>query len=691
MGGGDVLETFLNEAKDLLEQLEAALLDLESRPDDRELVNTTFRALHTLKGSGGMFGPADMAAFAHELENGFERVRQGQVPMTPSLANVLLASTDHIRRLLFQTGGDHAAESERLVALLKAEVSGDAPTVVPVAANAPTAVPAAAPASAKRRFVVTLRLPAKALTFGTNPIGLVEEVAELGTATVTVLDDKLPPLERMTATDIYLGWRIELETEAGRAAIDDVFIFVDEPGAVVIEELDAAPAVEAPPAAANASPAPAAAAPVAEAAVAAPLPSPAASPAPATAAPTPAKRKAEAPEPRTAERTESHVRVSAQRLDTLLDQVGELVIAQARLSALAHLGRDPALTAVVEEIERLSADLRDSAMDMRMLPIDSLFSRYRRVVRDLSGELGKEIDFILSGEETELDKTVLDRLGDPLVHIIRNSIDHGIEDAARREAAGKPKRGSLRLGARQSGTEVVITIEDDGAGLNRTRILEKAIAAGLIPEGTVPPEKEIDELIFHPGLSTAAAISNLSGRGVGMDVVKRTINELHGTIEIETEPGYGTKFLLRLPLTLAIIDGLQVQIGSAPCILPLSSVEECVELSALKSKTSSGRNFVDIRGTIVPLLWMSEVFGTEKPGSVVVVVDSDSGRIGVVVDQVIGQHQTVIKPLSPIHRNTPGLAGATILGDGSVALILDVNPLARRSTLARPDSQRQAA
>jgi two-component system chemotaxis sensor kinase CheA len=367
--------------------------------------------------------------------------------------------------------------------------------------------------------------------------------------------------------------------------------------------------------------------------------------------------------------------------------VGELVIAQARLSALARNRHDPVLTTVAEEIERLSADLRDSAMGMRMVPIEQLFGRYRRVVRDLSSDLGKEIDLTFTGEETELDKTVLDRLGDPLVHIIRNSIDHGIESAERRAAAGKSKRGSLRLGARQAGTEVVITIDDDGAGLNRERILEKAIASGVVPEGTVPTDREIDELIFHPGLSTAAAVSNLSGRGVGMDVVKRTINELHGSIDIDTRPGEGTRFTLRLPLTLAIIDGLQVAVGETQCILPLTSVEECVELSAVESRASAGRNFVDIRGTLVPLLWMDDVFGTPNRGTIVVVTESDTGKLGVVVDQVVGQHQTVIKPLSPLHARTPGLVGSTILGDGSVALILDVNPLARHAAQPRLDAR----
>ncbi len=681
--GGDMLEVFLNEARDLLEQLEAALLDLESRPTDRELINTTFRALHTLKGSGGMFGPPAMAAFAHELENAFEKVRQDKAPVTPQLVSLLLQSADQIRKLLFESDGDHSAESRRLADALLAEVA-EAPGAGAVSATAPqAAAPVAASAKAMQRFRIRLQFERNALAFGTNPLALLDELRDLGELKVTGVLSGVPVLEELVPTDLYISWEMELVTSQGRSAIDDVFIFVDGPDAVRVDELsDEAQSVE-PVAAPAAAPVVAAApAPVVAA------PPPAAAPAAPKAAVAPAAKPAKADEAKAAV-AEANVRVSASRLDMLLDQVGELVIAQARLSALARNRHDPVLTTVAEEIERLSSDLRDSAMGMRMVPIETLFGRYRRVVRDISSDLGKDIDLQFSGEETELDKTVLDRLGDPMVHIIRNSCDHGIESAERREAAGKTKRGLLRLSARQAGTEVVITIEDDGAGLNRTRILEKAHAAGIVPEGVIPPDREIDELIFHPGLSTAAAVSNLSGRGVGMDVVRRTINELHGTIEIDSRPGEGTRFMLRLPLTLAIIDGLQVAIGDAQCILPLTSVEECVELAAVESRASGGRNFVDIRGTLVPLLWMNEVFGTSERGSIVVVTENDSGKLGVVVDQVVGQHQTVIKPLSPLHAKTPGLVGATILGDGAVALILDVNPLAR--FVAQPRADRIAA
>ncbi|MCG6112439.1 MAG: chemotaxis protein CheA [Paracoccus sp.] len=639
----DVTQTFLDEARDLLEQLEAALLDLETNPEDQALINTTFRALHTLKGSGGMFGPPDMAAFAHHLEDVFELVRQGQLPLSRDLVGIFLQSSDLLRRLLFDPVGNHAAETERLIAAL-AGLTGQSTPHHEGPATSDIAD------SEVLQVLIQLSLPPASLSFGTNPLALLDELRSLGEAEITPLIATVPDLDNLRPTEMSLHWQIRLTTTAGRTAIDDVFIFVDEPGSVSITKLTPAPQPEIQ-------------------AVTSPATS-----APAAAAVTQAG----------AEPAESQVRVSAGRLDTLLDQVGELVIAQARLTALAHNRRDPALSAIVEEIERLSADLRDSAMDMRMLPIDQLFSRYRRVVRDLAGSLSKDIELVLSGEDTELDKTVLDRLGDPLVHIIRNSIDHGIETPDQREAAGKPRRGTLRLSARQSGAEMIITVEDDGAGLNRTRIREKALAASVISAEDDLSPAQIDRLIFHPGLSTAHAISNLSGRGVGMDVVKRTITDLQGSIDIASEPGRGTRITLRLPLTLAIIEGLQVAIGNTMCILPLSSVEECLELSAVETRTSSGRNFVDIRGTMVPLLWADRIFGAATAGSVVAVVETDTGKIGVVVDQVIGQHQTVIKPLSPLHRAVPGLAGATILGDGSVALILDVPTLSRRHPAPPP-------
>lgn len=643
----DPTGTFLLEARELLRELEAGLLELEQRPGDRALVDTIFRALHTLKGSGGMFGPPALAAFAHEVETRFEGVRHGSEVVTPALAGLLLAARDHLERLLEAPDATDPAETERLVAALRG--TGEA-------AGAPAA-PAEPSAKAWR---IGIRLPATALEFGTNPLGMLDELRALGPCEVRARTEAVPALGELDPTKLYLHWDVRLVTTQPRAAIEDVFIFVADSGGIEIAEDAAEPAPERASAAAVEPPA---------------------APANHDAPPAAAKeaRRPERPEAaRSIDRPEASVRVAASRLDALLDQVGELVIAQARLTALAHSRKDPVLTAVVEEIERLAAELRESTMGLRMLPIGTLFGRYRRVVRDLSQELGKAVELTTAGEATELDKTMIERLGDPLVHLIRNAVDHGIEDAATRRAAGKPAHGSLHLEARQAGAEVLISIKDDGAGLNRARIREKAVARGLIATDAVLSEREIDQLIFHPGLSTAATISSISGRGVGMDVVKQTIEDLRGSIEVASVPGAGTTITLRLPLTLAIIDGLLVRVGASMCVVPLAVIEECVELAAAERKGSSGRSFLDVRGALVPFLRLSELFGVgagAREHEMVVIVAGEQGRVGLVVDQVVGHHQTVIKSLSPLHRGILGLGGATILSDGQIALILDTTGL----------------
>jgi two-component system chemotaxis sensor kinase CheA len=375
-----------------------------------------------------------------------------------------------------------------------------------------------------------------------------------------------------------------------------------------------------------------------------------------------------------AEKGGSSLRVAAERLDELMDRVGELVIAQARLSQIAAGSSDGSLKSIAEELERLSSGLRDTTMGIRMVPIGSIFSRFRRLVHDLSRELGKEIEFITTGEDTELDKTMIEKLADPLVHLIRNSVDHGLEDAAVRVKNGKSPKGTVKLSAVYAGAEVAISVTDDGAGLNHARIRAKAEENGIITADAKLTEQELNQLIFAPGFSTAKEVTSLSGRGVGMDVVKRTIDGLRGSIEVATKPGEGSTMTLRLPLTLAIIDGMLVRIGNGRYTIPLSAVEECVELPESADTSSRGRNFLDIRGSLVPFIRLREVFNT--PGEPdtrqkVVIVSSGDGRAGLVVDQIIGNNQTVIKQLSKLHSSIKSFSGATILGDGTVALILD--------------------
>lgn len=377
----------------------------------------------------------------------------------------------------------------------------------------------------------------------------------------------------------------------------------------------------------------------------------------------------------------SSIRVASHKLDSLVNLVGELVTVQARLTQLAAQRNDHDLVQVSEEVERLAAELRDNAMGIRMLPIGTTFAKFKRLVRDLSTELGKEVNFTTSGEETELDKTVIDRLGDPLVHLIRNSIDHGIESPEQRRAAGKPAEGTIRLTAEHSGAHVLISVSDDGAGLDTEAIRAKAMEKGLISPDANLSEKEIFELILAPGFSTARSVSKVSGRGVGMDVVTSSIKSFGGTVEIASVKGKGTTITLKLPLTLAIIDGLLVTISDEYFVMPLNAVVECVELSADDRRRTHGRNLARVRDEIVPYIPLREVFslGGNNPAiEQVVVTEIGERRIGFVVDKVVGQHQTVIKNLGKFLRHVEGVSGATIMGDGTVALILDINKLTQQ-------------
>jgi two-component system chemotaxis sensor kinase CheA len=657
----DPTETFRQEARELLEQLESGLLDLEQNPANDNLINSTFRALHTIKGSGAMFGFTAVAAFVHEFETAFDQVRKGQSPATPALIAVALDAKDHIHALIEEPDVAHSG-GDAILAALRDVLAG--PNVVPADLPGQPAQAAAtvAPSTAgETLWRIRFRLPSDSLVYGTDPVLLLEEIRALGPCTVVALTDTLPPLDIIDPEVPYIGWQVDIVHQDPRAAIDDVFLFLKDAMELSVEPLAgtlvSAETME----------------PVAE--VVAPVDVP---------APVMLKQKPEMVAPKSggdkpAEKepaavTSSSMRVDAERLDELMDRVGELVIAQARLTQIANMSSDGNLKTIAEELERLSSGLRDTTMGIRMVPIGTLFSRFRRLVHDLSRDLGKEIEFITSGEDTELDKTMIERLADPLVHLIRNSVDHGLECAERRLAAGKPAKGTVRLSAVYAGAEVAISVTDDGAGLNAERIRTKAEEAGLLAPDAKIPDSELWQMIFAPGFSTAKEVTSLSGRGVGMDVVKRTIEGLRGSIDVTTSPGQGSTMTLRLPLTLAIIDGMLVRVGNGRYTIPLAAVEECVELPEGIEANARGRNFLDIRGSLVPFLRMREVFGTKapiEPHQKVVIVSSGEGRVGLVVDQIIGNNQTVIKQLSKLHSSIKSFSGATILGDGTVALILD--------------------
>jgi len=652
MSQDDPIAAFRVEAGDLLEQVEHALLDLMGDPGNRDLIDEVFRGLHTLKGSGAMFGFDGLAGFTHHCETAFDRVRKGLARATQGLIGVVLSARDHMQALI--DAGDAASPAlvqagEAILAALHQAVregedgAGDG-----------------AVAAVEKGWRLRFKLPAGAMANGTNPLPLLDELRELGEARITPHWEDLPALDQMVPTQCYVWWDVELLGDIAREDIEDVFIFVIDD-----MELSITPMQDEPIAVAESE-----AEPVAASA--------------AKAVPT---------------ATES-VRVAAERLDELMNRVGELVIAQSRLAQIAATnGAINALTlrAVSEDIERLSAELRDTTMAMRMMPVANLFGRFRRLVHDLARETGKSIELVTEGEATEVDKTVIERLADPMIHLIRNSCDHGLESADERLAAGKPAVGRLTLSARQAGGEVLIAISDDGRGINRARVRQKAEAQGLIAPGAVLSDNDLFQLIFAPGFSTAAAITNLSGRGVGMDVVKRSIETLRGTIDIASTEGGGSTMTLHLPLTLAIVECMLVRVGDGRYAIPLSAVEECLELPAMEVAATNKRNFLDIRGELVPYVRLRDSFATDHPADLfqkVVIVGLGRARVGLVVDQIIGNTQTVIKSLSRLHAGIGSFSGATILGDGEVALILDVANLvaaAQKNQRAVADRAGEAA
>ncbi|TAV12680.1 chemotaxis protein CheA [Rhizobium leguminosarum] len=666
----DPVAVFRTEAAECLEAIEAGLLDLTHQLDNKDLVDAVFRGLHTLKGSGAMFGFEALAAFTHHCETAFDRVRKGEVAATSELVAAVLAAQDHMRALVDQPDADHGDTGNKLLAQLQAAVGGKqaAAAAAPAAVPPPAAV-LDAPAKMKNSWRIRFSLPANSMANGTNPLGLLDELRDLGECSVRANTSAIPALDDLVPTELHISWDVTLTSEQDRSAIDDVFIFVLDDMELSVEEISDT-------AAATAAPVEERAAPVPVAATSTAPPSSTTAPEFRPVEAVPAKR--EAPAVVSQAKAAENVRVPAERLDELMDRVGELVIAQSRLSQLASASTDIALRSVSEEIERLSGELRDTMMVLRMVPVATLFSRFRRLVHDLARETGKVIELVTEGESTEVDKTVIERLADPLVHLVRNSIDHGLETPAERLASGKTEAGTVTLSARQAGGEVIISIKDDGRGINRERVRAKAESSGLIQPGQPLSDSELLQLIFAPGFSTAAAITNLSGRGVGMDVVKKTVEALRGAIDIVSMPGQGSEVSLRIPLTLAIIDGLLVRVGSGRYVIPLSAVEECLELSLEEDLRSRGRSFISLRDSLVPFLRLRDLFRTGTKPDVhqkVVVISTGTERVGLVVDQIIGDHQTVIKSMSKLHNNVATFSGATILGDGSVALILDVGHL----------------
>jgi len=653
---GKFRQSFREEGREILVDIESGLLELNERPEDSELVSRVFRALHTLKGSGSMFGFEDLAAFTHDIETAFDAVRNGNLKISGELIDLTLASVDQIRSMLEEDAKPQpAAIAERtrlLTEVRRLTGIGEHPQIVPKAAAATeSALPETEPA---REWRVEFAPGPDLLMNGANPLLLIQELRQLGGLSVRARMDAVPALDQLEPEQCYVSWEMVLSTAAGAEAIRDVFIFVEDSCTLTVEPL--AQAETEPPLGPGRTETRAREGPCEEQRANA------------------GARRADD----TAAQTTS-LRVPAAKLDQFVDLVGELVTVQARLSELATRRDDPEVTEVAEEVERLAAALRENSMNIRMVPIRATFEKFRRLVHDLARDLGKSVDLTVEGADTELDKTVIEKLGDPLMHLIRNSMDHGIESPEVRAAESKQPRATVHLAARHAGASVLIEVSDDGCGIDAEAVRERAVEKGLVGADAHLTEPEIFALIFQPGFSTAKTITEVSGRGVGMDVVRKSVESLRGTIDVTSKPGAGTTVTLRLPLTLAIIDGLLVRVASSVFVLPLANTVECIELTREGIAQANGKHVVEVRGEIIPYIRLREYFHLRAQTAdleQIMVVETECGRYGFVVDEVLGDCQTVIKSLSRVYRHVQAISGATILGNGSVALILDTERLA---------------
>jgi two-component system chemotaxis sensor kinase CheA len=659
MGAVDLTQfhkTFFEESLEGLDAMEAALLALDSGSTDAELVHTIFRAAHSIKGGAATFGFADVAAFTHVAESLLEEVRSGRRGVDAELIDLLLRSVDCLRAMLDHTRqGKPAADadSEALRGELVRLVSGEA-------APAPTAAAPAAAATVAGWAIRFVALP-HLLQTGNDPLRLFRELQQLGRLEVCrafVVDAAPAQLAELDPGQCYLGWELRLHGAVARADVAAVFDWVEGDCELAIEPIAAVPA-----------------APAVPVAVAPAVATPAASAAPVAGAPRPVRETA------VASSEGSSIRVGIDKVDALINMMGELVITQSMLSDIGehfHLSQLERLREGLLQLERNTRELQESVMRIRMLPIGSVFNRFPRLVRDLERKLGKQVKLELHGEHTELDKTVLEKIGDPLVHLVRNAIDHGLESPEKRRAAGKNETGTLRLDAYHEGGNIVVQISDDGAGLNRAAIVAKAEQRGLIRPGQEVDDAEVAELIFQPGFSTAAQATDLSGRGVGMDVVRRNVRDLGGSVGVRSQSGKGSVFTIALPLTLAIIDGLVTAVGEERYIVPLISIVESLRLRPeMVRKIAGGGEVFHFRNEYLPIMRLHRAFGcnaaiTEIERGIVVVVEEEGRRVGLLVDDLLGQQQAVVKSLEAHYQRVQGISGATILSDGSVALIVDV-------------------
>jgi two-component system chemotaxis sensor kinase CheA len=658
-------QSFREEAREIVVDLEAALLELNEERGDMELVGRVFRALHTIKGSGAMFGFEELAAFTHNLETAFDQVRNGKLAISSELIDLTLAALDQIRAMVEENPealADQAACSSILSSVRKlAHLEEPVQSLPAPNLGVAPGPPLTGSTGTLREWHVRFSPGPDLMLNGTNPFLLVRELRQLGGLSIRVVMADVPPLAELNPERCYISWEMVLATSLGREAIRDVFIFVEDNCDLVI-----APATED-------------------------LPCPSGQPAGDHVARALEEPRAAQPGRRSYDKADNaaSLRVPAQKLDQFVDLVGELVTVQARLSELAARCDDPDVGAVSEEIERLTSALRENSMNIRMLPIRATFEKFRRLVHDLARDLGKDVVLTMEGADTELDKTVIEQLSDPLMHLIRNSMDHGIEPPAARTACGKRPTATIHLAAHHSGASVLISVSDDGSGINAEAVRSRAIEKGLVTADAVLTQAQTYALLFEPGFSTAKTVTDVSGRGVGMDVVRQRVDSLRGSIDVASQAGSGTQVTLRLPLTLAIIDGLLVSVGDAYFVLPLANTLECIELTEKDIQRANGKHLANVRGELIPYIRLRQHFNirTQRPViEQIMVVETEEGRYGFVVDEVLGNCQTVIKNLGRFYRHVQVVSGATILGNGTVALILDSERLAQdavRGTMHR--------
>ncbi|MEZ5498483.1 MAG: chemotaxis protein CheA [Steroidobacteraceae bacterium] len=673
---------FFEESVEALDSMEAALLKLDVGTPDAELINTIFRVAHSIKGGSATFGFKEIASFTHSLETLLDELRGQRLDVSQSLLDLLLKSVDVMRGMLSATQTQQPIDAQ-----LAADVQFDIELAINArpqpkseAGEQPmTAVPEKDATPAQAGWSIRFSPWPELLANGNDPLRIIAELEALGSVSVHADLSRLTALADLAPDNCLLQWVIEVRSEVTREVIEQVFEWAEGECSLVIEalaaghEAGAAKVAVSAAAAAAIDPGPAVAETVTTAAAAIASPASQAKPAPAA-------------KPPAANADAGSIRVGIEKIDELMNTVGELVITQSMLTQLALKAEGPMMDRMREglaQLERNMRELQDSVMRVRMLPISFVFSRFPRMVRDLAQKLGKSVELKITGENTELDKTVMEKIGDPLVHLVRNSIDHGLELPADRQAAGKPSTGTVSLNAFHRGGNIVIEVSDDGRGLAREKILAKARARNLVGANDVLTDAQINELIFMPGFSTVDQATDVSGRGVGMDVVRRNISELGGAVELRSETGKGSCFTISLPLTLAIVDGQTVDVGGQTYIVPLLSIIESLQLKpGTINRIAGGNEVFSFRGEYLPIVRLYEVFGVkprtrELTEGLVMVVEGDGRRIGLFVDELLGQQQVVIKSMETNYRRIDGVAGATILGDGEVALILDLAGLVR--------------